>query len=201
MKSFNFEENKKLIKKEIYNKLSILAGFVSVMIALGIICYLLSLSIFISFSEKLSFWEVYNQLFQLINFGKSSIEEIFAGYSIILFSTLSIFSAFLYAGILIFLKKIEYLRNNYEYLREQIYDLLTMLIFLFGFLPIIVGFLITKDNETLLSEISNLYLVSLIGILPPYLYSSISKIYYATEEKLFSKSLINHMEKKINNNK
>jgi len=201
LKSFNFEENKKLIKKEIYNKLSILAGFVSVMIALGIICYLLSLSIFISFSEKLSFWEVYNQLFQLINFGKSSIEEIFAGYSIILFSTLSIFSAFLYAGILIFLKKIEYLRNNYEYLREQIYDLLTMLIFLFGFLPIIVGFLITKDNETLLSEISNLYLVSLIGILPPYLYSSISKIYYATEEKLFSKSLINHMEKKINNNK
>jgi len=199
LKSFDFEENKKFIKKETYNKLSILAGFVSVMIALGIICYLLSLSIFISFSEKLSFWEVYNQLFQLINFGKSSIEEIFAGYSIILFSTLSIFSAFFYAVILIFLKKIEYLRNNYEYLREQIYDLLTMLIFLFGFLPIIVGFLTTKDNETLLSEISNLYLVSLIGILPPYLYSSLSKIYYATAEKQFSKSLINHMEKKINN--
>lgn len=199
MKSFDFEENKKFIKKETYNKLSILAGFVSVMIALGIICYLLSLSIFIFFSEKLSFWEVYNQLFQLINFGKSSIEEIFAGYSIILFSTLSIFSAFFYAVILIFLKKIEYLRNNYEYLREQIYDLLTMLIFLFGFLPIIVGFLTTKDNETLLSEISNLYLVSLIGILPPYLYSSLSKIYYATAEKQFSKSLINHMEKKINN--
>jgi len=200
LKSFDFEENNKFIKKETYNKLSMLAAFVSVMIALGIFCYLISLSIFISFSEKLSFWEVYNQLFQLINFGKSSIEEIFAGYSIILFSILSIFSAFIYAVILIFLKKIEYIRNNYEDLREQVYDLLTMLIFLFGFLPIIVDFLITKDNETLLSEIDNLYLLSLIGILPPYLYSSLSKIYYATAEKQFSKSLLNHMEKKINNN-
>lgn len=198
MKSFDFEENKKFIKKETYNKLSILAGFVSVMIALGIICYLISLSIFISFSEKLSFWEVYNQLFRLINFGKSSNEEIFAGYSIVLFSILSIFSAFIYAVILIFLKRIEYVRNNYEDLREQIYDFLTMLIFVFGFVPIIVDFLINNDYETLLSEIDNLYLISLIGILPPYLYSSFSKMYYATAEKQFSKSLINHMEKKIN---
>ncbi|MCS1384853.1 hypothetical protein NXZ75_22120, partial [Lysinibacillus sphaericus] len=130
MKSFDFEENKKFIKKETYNKLSILAGFVSVMIGLGVICYLLSLSLFISFSEKLSFWEVYNQLFRLINFGKSSIEEIFAVYSIILFSILSIFSAFIYAVFLVFLKKIGYVCNNYENLREQIYDFLTMLIFL-----------------------------------------------------------------------
>ncbi|WP_337983763.1 hypothetical protein [Lysinibacillus sp. C5.1] len=146
--------------------------------------------------QNLSVWEVYKHLF---SYGARGIEETLAGYNILLFAILSIFSVLIYAAILKFLKKINSFRNNYEDLREQIYDVLTMLIFLFGFLPLMLKFSIANDYKTLFKEIDITFLIYIVGLLPPYLYSSFSKIYYSIEEKQFSKSLINHMEKKINN--
>ncbi|UED78382.1 hypothetical protein FH508_0012995 [Lysinibacillus sp. CD3-6] len=195
MKSFDYEKNKKIIKKETNAKLFTLAEYIFIMIILGLFCYFISFVVSIWIFQNLSIWEVYKQIF---TYGTKGIEETLAGYSILLFSILSTFSALIYAFILKLLKKLKKFRNNYEDLREQIYDLLTMLIFIFGFLPLMLKFSLTK-YETLLGEVDKFFLIFLIGVLPPYLYSSLSKIYYATAEKQFSKSLINHMEKKINN--
>ncbi|AHN24273.1 hypothetical protein [Lysinibacillus varians] len=197
MKSFDIKENKRNIKKETKVYLLTLILFILGMMLIGVFCYLLSLFASLSLSGKIPVWEVYMKFF---NFRERQIEELFAEFTIQFFAFFSLFSVLIYAGIFYLLKKIELIRNNYEDLREQIYDALTMLIFLFGFLPLMLKFSMENDYETIIKEIDITFLTFMIGLLPPYLYSSFSKIYYSIEEKQFSKSLINHMEKKINNN-
>lgn len=197
MKSFNFEENKKNFRQEIIVKLLILVGIIIGMMIIGVVCYVGAFFVAITFFGKLPFWEAYQKVF---NFGERSIEELFAEFSIQIFTIFSVASVLVYGIILWCFKKIKLVRNNYEDLREQIYDVLTMLIFLFGFLPLMLKFSIANDYKTLIKEIDITFLIYIVGLLPPYLYSSFSKIYYSIEEKQFSKSLINHMEKKINNN-
>lgn len=197
MKSFDIKENKRNIKKETKVYLLTLILFILGMMLIGVFCYLLSLFTSLSLSGEIPVWEVYMKFF---NFRERQIEELFAEFTIQYFAFFSLFSVLIYAGIFYLLKKIEFIRNNYEDLREQVYDALTMLIFLFGFLPLILKFSMENDYETIIKEIDITFLIFMIGLLPPYLYSSFSKIYYSIEEKQFSKSLINHMEKKINNN-
>lgn len=197
MKSFDIKENKRNIKKETKVYLLTLILFILGMMLIGVFCYLLSLFTSLSLSGKIPVWEVYMKFF---NFRERQIEELFAEFTIQYFAFFSLFSVLIYAGIFYLLKKIEFIRNNYEDLREQVYDALTMLIFLFGFLPLMLKFSMENDYETIIKEIDITFLIFMIGLLPPYLYSSFSKIYYSIEEKQFSKSLINHMEKKINNN-
>lgn len=197
MKSFNFEENKKVFRQEIIVKLLVLIAFIIGMMIVGAVCYVGSFFVAITFFGSFPFWEAYQKLF---NFGERDIESLFAKFTIQIFAGFSIFSVLAYYFFFWCFKRIKLVRKNYEDLREQIYDVLTMLIFLFGFLPLILKFSIVDKYETLIKEIDTIILIFMIGLLPPYLYSSFSKIYYSIEEKQFSKFLINHMEKKINNN-
>lgn len=197
MKSYNFEENKKFIRKQTIFRLIILGIFIFVMMVIGAFCYMVFYAVAITYSMKLPFWEVY----QKINYGNRSIEELFAEFSIQVFTGFSLASVILYGLILWCFNKIKSVRNYYDDLREQIYDVFTMLIFLFGFLPLMLKFSIADKNEILFEEIDTIILIFLIGLFPPYVYSSCLKIYYSIEEKQYSKSFLNHMEKKINNNK
>lgn len=92
---------------------------------------------------------------------------------------------FLYCCILQALKKNATIKEHYLFIREQLHEILTGILFLGGFLPVFVTTFVTTTASEDYQDIANSFLVWLGCITIPYLYSIFSKVAAINEEAIF----------------
>lgn len=182
-------QKKELRDKKLF-RICFLIGYIFVSLFLGMFCFLIIVIIPL---DKLSFMEAYNYVFRTK--GESN-ESIFVRYSISHIIIFSFFSACFYGFILIWIKKWKFFRENYKALKEPIYDLLTLGIFLFGFLPLFLKFINFGNQAEFLKNIDGITVGFFISIIPPYLYAGFSKINDKIDESLMSESINSYLNKK-----
>jgi len=190
LKSFNPEKYKKILIRKTFENMFFLIVVVMFLIPIGLVCFYFVFFFF----ENYNFQDFYNFIFAEED---EPIEKVLARYSVSYISFLVCVATLLYGLILFGLRRINRVAKFYSNSRDQIYELLTMSIFLFGFIPLFLKFIIIKDQVKVLSEIDNLTVGFFMGVASPYLYSIISKIYRITYDKQFQKAMDTHLYEKF----
>ncbi|MEG0471290.1 MAG: hypothetical protein RR588_03050 [Solibacillus sp.] len=135
----------------------------------------------------------------LIPIGLGSNEENFVvNFTVSVFLIILLLSLSLYILVIVLLKrKFKKFKEYYELIKDQLYEVNTALVFIFGFFPLFYGEFSSNLTQQKFVGVDNTYFLCLTIMVTPYLYSLLSSINHKLEEKSFKYSTDEYLKERF----